>query len=125
MSRSRREFTAKIKVAAFQRSGGRCEMCSASLIPGKIEYHHLIPCALGGDASLDNAVCACKACHAVSTATVDIPAVAKAKRRQAAHAGAQQASARPIKSAGFPTIAKRNVHPMPALPPRVLFRAAP
>src|SRR4051812_3083298 len=92
----RREFTKAIKIAAFQRSAGRCEVCTAKLFPGNIEYDHRIPDALGGDPTLDNAVCLCRACHSVKTAKHDVPAIARAKRRFAMNVGATRPKSRPM-----------------------------
>jgi 5-methylcytosine-specific restriction enzyme A len=88
----RREFPAKVKVAAFERCGGQCERCTARLGPGNVEYHHRIADALGGEPVLENCEVLCRACHSVSTRTVDVPAVARAKRREAKHLGAHRSS---------------------------------
>ena len=32
---SRREFPAKVKLAAFKRAADRCERCAAPLLPGR------------------------------------------------------------------------------------------
>jgi len=83
----RSEFTAKTKLQAFERSGGRCESCTAKLFPGNgPEYDHRIACELGGDNSLDNCVCLCRACHKLKTSKHDMPRIAKAKRVQRRHA---------------------------------------
>lgn len=83
----RREFSKKIKLAAWERSGGRCETCTAKLFPGNTHYDHLIPDGLGGEPTLANCRAVCRACHGVKTAKEDVPAIAKAKRRQLARAG--------------------------------------
>lgn len=85
----RREFPAKVKVAAFERSGGRCELCTAPLMVGKINYDHRVPDALGGEPALANCEVLCLACHGAKTASGDVPRIAKAKREQAAHIGAK------------------------------------
>lgn len=49
MTRTRSEFSAKVRVAAFERSEGRCESCGVTIRPGNgPEYDHCIPDALGG-----------------------------------------------------------------------------
>ena len=88
MSRHRTEFTGATKRKALERSGGKCESCGAVLQPGKVEYDHQVPCGLGGDNSLGNCACVCKACHAAKTARQDVPRIAKAKRVHAKHMGA-------------------------------------
>src|ERR1035437_2358399 len=76
----RREFTAKIKVLAFERSGGRCEICEVKLFTGAIEYDHVVPDALYGEAVLTNCQCICKTCHRNKSSKEDIPRIAKAHR---------------------------------------------
>jgi 5-methylcytosine-specific restriction endonuclease McrA len=83
----RTEFTKQTKLAAYERAGGRCEVCSAPLIPGCIEYDHIVPCAFGGSADLDNCEATCPACHGIKTTTRDIPAIAKSKRIRLRQAG--------------------------------------
>lgn len=85
----RREFPAKVKVAAFERSGGRCESCTAPLAVGKFHYDHRVPDALGGEPVLGNCEVLCLACHGAKTAGGDVPRIAKAKREQARHIGAK------------------------------------
>ena len=43
---SRREFPAKVKLAAFKRAADRCERCAAPLLPGRFDYDHVIPDAM-------------------------------------------------------------------------------
>lgn len=88
---TRREFTAKIKVAAFKRANGHCEGCSADLRAGRVEYDHRIPDALGGEPTLDNCEVLCRNCHGAKTAKKDVPQIAKAKRVEAHHIGAKKA----------------------------------
>lgn len=86
---TRREFTTKIKVAAFKRAEGFCEACGAFLQGGRVEYDHRIPDALGGDPTLENCEVLCKNCHGAKTAKKDVPQIAKAKRVEAQHIGAK------------------------------------
>lgn len=85
---TRREFPKAIKVAAFDRAKGRCEECTARLVPGKFEYDHDLPDGLGGEPTLENCVVRCTSCHNPKTAKHDIPMIAKAKRSRAKHLGA-------------------------------------
>ncbi len=85
----RREFPTKVKAAAFARADGHCEGCLGWLYIGKFHYDHRIPDALGGEPTLDNCVVLCVACHGEKTAKHDVPAIAKAKRREAKHIGAK------------------------------------
>ncbi len=87
----RREFSTKVKAAAFQRSGGNCEGCTARLYVGKFAYDHIIADGLGGKPTLENCAVLCFACHGDKTFASDVPAIAKAKRREAKHIGATRA----------------------------------
>lgn len=84
----RREFSAKVKLAAFQRSEGRCEMpeCGARLSVGKFTYDHKIPDQLGGEPTLENCQVICRPCDRAKTSK-DAGDIAKAKRRQMKHLG--------------------------------------
>jgi 5-methylcytosine-specific restriction endonuclease McrA len=76
----RKEFSYKTKVLAARRSLGICECgCGGPLMPGKIQYDHVIPCGLGGDNSLDNCAVLTTGHHADKTA-IDIDRIAKARR---------------------------------------------
>lgn len=86
---NRQEFPDKVKVAAFDRAKGRCEVCTAKLFVGKYQYDHIIPTAVGGPPTLDNCRVACTACHGEKTAKVDVPAIAKSERIKRKHAGAK------------------------------------
>jgi 5-methylcytosine-specific restriction endonuclease McrA len=87
----RKEFTAKIKVLAFERSGGRCEICQAKLFTGNIEYDHVVPCALDGEAILTNCCCVCKNCHRSKSSKEDVPRIAKAHRNYRTSHGIKKA----------------------------------
>jgi 5-methylcytosine-specific restriction endonuclease McrA len=76
---SRQEFSAKVKVAAFERAGGRCENCR-NIIRYGAQYDHRVPDAVGGEPTIDNCQVLCKTCHGAKTAKQDIPAIAKTKR---------------------------------------------
>lgn len=86
----RQEFSAKVKVAAFERANGRCECCTARLSVGNVEYDHHIPCALGGEATETNCVVLCKTCHRAKTSKGDVPRIAKAKRQKRYAAGVRK-----------------------------------
>lgn len=85
----RKEFPAKVKVAAFERAKGHCEACGAYII-GRAEYDHSLPDALGGEPTLENCVCLCSKCHRQKTSTVDVPMIAKTKRVKAKAIGAKR-----------------------------------
>lgn len=86
----RQEFTAKIKVAAYERSKGRCERCTAFLVAGRLRYNHRIPDALGGEPTLENCEVLCLGCDSEQTYKTDIPAIAKSKRIRKHRAGVRK-----------------------------------
>ncbi|WP_201269096.1 HNH endonuclease [Sinorhizobium meliloti] len=93
-----------MRAQAFERCGGLCEKCGARLKVGESEYDHIVPAALGGDATLDNAQVLCIPCHrGVGAKTSDdIKAIAKTKRNWLKHTGAWPKSKAKIQSRGFP-----------------------
>lgn len=76
----RTEFTAKVKAAAAMRANGHCEECSRRLMTGDFHYDHVIPDALGGEATLENCAVLCRSCHGSKTTKSDVPRIAKANR---------------------------------------------
>lgn len=86
----RSEFSAKTKVEAFTRCGGRCEKCTARLFPGNTEYDHSTACGIGGGNSVGNCVALCRACHRLKTSADDVPRIAKAKRNHRHNAGVKR-----------------------------------
>lgn len=99
----RRNFTAAVKRAAFERCGGRCA-CTAKLGPGNVVYDHRIPWEISGDSSLDNCEPRCKSCDRTKTYEVDLPLIAKVKRMADAHINARSISSRPMpcgRNSGF------------------------
>lgn len=99
---SRREFPARVRVAAFERANGHCEKCTARLHVGKFHYDHRIPDALDGEPTLENCVVLCVNCHGVKTRGEDVPRIAKAKRQRRKHIGATRPK-RPWPKRSFPT----------------------
>ena len=95
----RTEFSAKIKMTAWERCKGCCETCGAKII-GTAEYDHVIPDAIGGTATLDNVAVLCRTCHRAKTSGEDMPRIAKTRRQHAKHIGAT-GSKRKIASRGF------------------------
>jgi 5-methylcytosine-specific restriction protein A len=85
---SRREFSAKTKLLAFQRAGGRCEECGIKLLTGEARYecHHQIPDRCGGGNDLSNARCLCRVCHA-AVSSAQARTIAKVRRIERRHAG--------------------------------------
>jgi 5-methylcytosine-specific restriction protein A len=84
----RRNFSSRVKLAAFERAKGQCERCTAKLFPGNIIYDHRIPDALGGEPTVENCEVICRSCDREKT-PADQRAIAKAKRVQIKHIGAR------------------------------------
>lgn len=99
----RAEFTKKQRAEIWSRAAGRCEKCGAKLKVGEGEYDHVIPCALGGDATVNNAQLLCRVCHSKKTHKHDRPRISKAERQRAKHLGLWPKSRTPLKSRGFPS----------------------
>lgn len=51
----------------FERAHGRCESCTAVLLPGAWECDHLVALKDGGNNALQNLVVLCKPCHQAKT----------------------------------------------------------
>ena len=95
MDHNRREFPPRIRAAAFERCGGRCEGCGEKVMPKQFAYDHVLPDWLGGEPTLDNCCVLCNDCHKAKTTKSDIPMIAKTKRVRAKHIGAK-VSKRPL-----------------------------
>lgn len=108
---ARREFSRATKRAALERSGYRCEAsgtrygfeegqrCNCHLSLG-VQFDHVLPCALGGDNSLENAAAICVQCHKYATRN-DIRQIRKSDRQRDRHTGVIRPGGK-IKSAPFP-----------------------
>lgn len=92
----RREFTKAVKVAAYERSQGHCEACTARLEVGRFQYDHVLAAALGGPPTLDNCKVLCTNCHGGKTGLEDIPIIAKSNRVRNKHIGAATRKQRKI-----------------------------
>lgn len=88
----RHEFSAKVKAAAALRAKGHCESCTRKLMTGDYHYDHIIADALGGAATLENCSVVCRSCHSEKTTKADVPAIAKAKRRERKRFGIRKRS---------------------------------
>lgn len=94
MTHERRNFPTKVKLAAFERCAGRCENCSARLVPGKFAYDHQHADALGGEPTADNCAVLCVSCHMPKTAT-DAAKIAKVRRIRLGRAGIRKPTSFP------------------------------
>lgn len=66
----RREFSKKVKLAAWQRASGHCEepSCGVKIILGNgPEYDHALEDYLSGEPTLENCVVLCLRCHKAKT----------------------------------------------------------
>lgn len=77
----------------LQREKFRCHLCKGLIYVGqRWEVSHEIPLALGGaDDDTNRRAAHWRPCHRDRTATVDLPAIARAKRIEAKHHGARVA----------------------------------
>jgi len=88
----RTEFTRTTKLAAWDRSGGKCEEpeCAHKIFPGDgPEYDHRIPAEQGGDNSLGNCQVLCIPCHKAKTRD-DMKVISKSRSVRARHVGASK-----------------------------------
>ena len=108
------EFSRKIKAQIIARANGKCEKCSATLKTGEGEVDHILPCALGGEASVANGRLLCRVCHIEKTAG-DIKAIRKSDRQRDKASGAvRPKSALAGQRRPKPVLTK-------TLPPRAMF----
>lgn len=108
MTRPReREFPKSVKVAAFTRAAGRCEVCTAKLMIGRIHYDHHLPLALGGTGMIENCRVLCAPCHNAKTVGEDVPRIAAGNRARDAHIGAKNRRGRPMMGSRASPLGKR------------------
>jgi HNH endonuclease len=70
--------------------------CGAALRPGKYVYDHIVPYELTRDSTFENAQVLCDNCNGKKTFVCDVPRIAKAKRVEDKHIGAERQSRRPM-----------------------------
>ncbi len=103
---TRRHIGPRERLEIFSRSMGRCHLCGVNIIgtAEKWEVEHVLPLEMGGDEAKgsDNLQPAHVGCHKGKTA-VDAWNLAKAKRREARHLGAN----RPRSPLGHPTLRRK------------------
>lgn len=94
----RRHRSTRERVRLFALHAGRCHFCGGAIdgVREAWEISHEIPLELGGADDDQNAKPAHRRCHRIWTAQVDLPMIAKAKRRAARHQGAEARSRRPL-----------------------------
>lgn len=110
---TRRRISTTERASIFKRNRGLCHLCGGRIAVAELwDVSHDIPLELGGADQGDNLKVAHRVCHRTHTAAVDIPTIAKAKRREAAHIGAKAEAVKPIVSAPFPIGKGRKEHPV-------------
>lgn len=126
---SRTEFTRKTKNEALRRAEFKCEAtgptfgfkpgqrCNCSLSLG-VQFDHVIPDQLGGDASLENCMALCVQCHKFKTRD-DIKRIRKSDRQRDRNTGVIRSKGS-IQSAGFAKHGKIRA-PKQVVPPRPLY----
>ncbi|WP_420961129.1 HNH endonuclease [Brucella sp. IR073] len=120
---ARIEFPRKVKAQIIARANGKCEKCGAKLKTGEGEVDHILPCALGGEATVANGRLICRVCHAEKTAN-DIRTIRKADRQRDKRDGAIRPKGT-LKSQGFPSSGKApriDKSAIPSLPRQSLYR---
>ena len=95
-----RDFPLKVEDDALARANGRCEGCGGALKPGRFQYDHIKPHAMGGASDLANCQVLCTACHIAKSQTDDMPSINRADRKGKVKRGL-------IVSAGVSEIARR------------------
>lgn len=104
----RKRLSSGMRFELLKREHYRCHLCKGLIYPGQgWDVSHEIPIELGGADDDTNRRAAHRKCHRVHTATVDIPAIAKAKRVQAKHHSAAT-SPRPMRG-GRDDVLKRKM----------------
>lgn len=104
----RRHISTKARVALFARKAGVCHICTGKVQPGEAwDVSHPIPLQIGGADDESNWDVAHRKCHAIVTATKDIPRIAKMKRQRDKHIGAAQPKGA-IRNAGFKRAPPQN-----------------
>ena len=90
---ARKEFSRSVKVAVVKRCirDGEvyCEKCG-QMTKGRFEIDHVIPDALLGQPTAENAMLLCRPCHVEKTKT-DVTKIAKARRNEASSLGVRKA----------------------------------
>lgn len=89
---TRAEFPVKVRKAAYERSGGKCECCGRPFGKHPKErphYDHVLPDFLGGKPTLENCEVLRRDCHEAKTARDDTPKFAKVRREDKRRKGWQ------------------------------------
>jgi hypothetical protein len=86
---ARQRLSTKCRAELLTRERSTCHLCLGPVLIGqRWEVSHPIPLALGGPDDETNRSVAHWKCHKVQTATIDMPAIGKARRVRSRHTGA-------------------------------------
>jgi 5-methylcytosine-specific restriction protein A len=117
MTRRRREFPTKVRVAVIKRAmRGNvvyCELCGG--VAKRFQIDHVIADAHGGEPVIENAQLICEGCFGEKNPK-DTKIAAKLKRIESRHVGAALPKQR-LKSRGFPKRQREPAIDKGALPP--------
>lgn len=103
----RKRLTTQQRFELLQRENHSCHLCNGTIQIGQDwDVSHEIPLELGGADDDTNRRAAHRKCHRAHTATVDIPAIARAKRVRAKHY-AGRTSAQPMRGGRNDTLKRK------------------
>jgi 5-methylcytosine-specific restriction protein A len=87
---TRKRLSTRDRLRIFELAKGTCHLCNGRIVAGEAwEVSHAVPLEMGGHDEDTNRFPAHKKCHRQQTSEIDIPMIAKAKRREARHLGAR------------------------------------
>ena len=109
----RKTISARERAKIFERHNGICHLCGGRITAGQAwDVSHDIPLAAGGKDDDANRKPAHRKCHAIQTATVDAPLIAKTRQQYWRHIGAKQPAGK-IQSRGFAKKLRPDKLPLP------------
>ncbi len=109
----RKTISARERAKIFECHNGICHLCGGRITAGQAwDVSHPIPLEAGGKDDDTNRFPAHRKCHAVQTATVDAPLIAKTRQQYWRHIGATQPAGN-IQSRGFAKKPRPDKLPLP------------
>ena len=103
---------ARVRVRTFDRYGGKCAICTLSIV-GRLRpaYDHIVALVNGGEHREANLQLLCVPCHAIKTKS-DVAEKSNVYRKRLKHLGLTPKRAK-IPSAGFRRVAKQHTATRP------------